>query len=65
VWNAAVAQRPLPPGEILVEADRLLVGCETVSALAPLEVQLEGKKRMPARDFIHGYHLKSGEKFGT
>jgi methionyl-tRNA formyltransferase len=65
VWNAAVAQRPAPPREILLEEERLLVGCGTGPALALLEVQLEGKKRMPARDFIHGYHLKSGEKFGT
>lgn len=65
VWNAAVEQRPLPPGEILVEGGILLAGCETGSALALLEVQLEGKKRMRASDFVHGYHVKSGEKLGA
>jgi methionyl-tRNA formyltransferase len=65
VWRAAVAERPLPPGEILVEDDSLLVGCKPGSALQLLEVQLEGKKRMRAPDFVHGYHLKSGEKFGA
>ena len=26
------------------------------------EVQLEGKKRMPVRDFLLGYQVKEGEK---
>jgi methionyl-tRNA formyltransferase len=64
LWSAAVAERSLPPGEILVEADLLYVGCGGGSALALLEVQLEGKKRMPARDFVHGYHPRSGERLG-
>ncbi|PYX72339.1 MAG: methionyl-tRNA formyltransferase, partial [Acidobacteria bacterium] len=29
-----------------------------------LEIQPEGKKRMSARDFIHGYHPNTGEKLG-
>ncbi|MBZ5721516.1 MAG: methionyl-tRNA formyltransferase [Acidobacteriia bacterium] len=64
VWNAAVGERSLPPGEILVEADFFYAGCGAGPALALLEVQLEGKKRMLARDFIHGYHPRSGEKLG-
>jgi len=28
------------------------------------EVQLEGKKRMPAADFLHGYQVKPGEVLG-
>jgi methionyl-tRNA formyltransferase len=30
-----------------------------------LEVQPEGKKRMPARDFVHGYRPRTGERLGT
>ena len=65
VWDAATSQRSLPPGELLVENDRLFVGCEGVTALALLEVQPEGKKHMAVRDFIHGYRPQSGEKLGS
>lgn len=64
VWNAAVSQHSLPEGEILVEADRLFAGCAGGTALALLEVQPEGKKRMAARDFVHGYHPRSQERLG-
>jgi methionyl-tRNA formyltransferase len=52
------------PGEITVVNDRLLVGCGQATAVEFLELQPEGKKRMAARDFIHGYHPRSGEKLG-
>jgi methionyl-tRNA formyltransferase len=65
IRDAVVQTRTLPPGELLVEGARLLVGCAGDSALAPLELQPEGKKRMALSDFIHGYRPKSGEKFGA
>ncbi len=65
------AMKPLPPGEsvlaegeLAVECDRLVVGCGQASALELLELQLEGKKRMSARDLINGYQLKAGERLG-
>jgi methionyl-tRNA formyltransferase len=64
VWNARPARESLPPGELLVEADRLLVGCGGNSALELLEVQPEGRKRLAARDFIHGYRPRSHERLG-
>jgi methionyl-tRNA formyltransferase len=64
VWDAAVSQHSLPPGELLVEDDRLLVGCGG-RGLALLEVQPEGKKRMAVRDFVHGYRPQTGEKLGS
>jgi methionyl-tRNA formyltransferase len=64
VWDAAVAQRSLSPGELWVESNRLFVGCAEGTALALFEVQPEGKKRMPAGDFVHGYRPQSGEKLG-
>ena len=63
VWSAAVAERAIMPSELVVEDDQLLAGCRG-NALVLLEVQLEGKKRMAARDFIHGYRPRSGEKLG-
>jgi methionyl-tRNA formyltransferase len=65
VWNAASLQRALPMGQLLVEADRLFVGCGAGTGLELLEVQPEGKKRMPARDFVHGYRPSTGERLGT
>jgi methionyl-tRNA formyltransferase len=65
VWDAATAQRSLPPGELLVENDRLFVGCGGGTALTLLEVQPEGKKHMAVRDFVHGYRPLTGEKLGS
>ena len=53
------------PAEIQVREAHLLVGCGQSSSLELLEVQPEGKKRMPAKDFIHGYRPRPGEKLGT
>ncbi|MGA2357141.1 MAG: methionyl-tRNA formyltransferase, partial [Terriglobales bacterium] len=64
VWDATAAPGSLSPGELLVEGNRLIVGCAEGTALALLEVQPEGKKRMPAGDFVHGYRPQSGEKLG-
>ncbi len=65
------AMRALPRGESLfaegelaIEGERMIAGCGQGSALEILELQLEGKKRMIARDFINGYQLKTGEKLG-
>jgi methionyl-tRNA formyltransferase len=60
--TSAIAQAA--PGEIRVDRDRLLVGCGQKTALELLEVQPEGKKRMPVRDFINGYRPRSGERLG-
>ena len=64
VWDAKPLQRVLSETEFAVEADRLIVGCGKGTALELLVVQPEGKKRMTARDFVHGYRPKSGEKLG-
>jgi methionyl-tRNA formyltransferase len=55
----------LQPGEIAIAEDRLLVGCNAGSVLAISELQLEGKRRMTAREFINGYQPKPGEKLGS
>ena len=52
------------PGTIVVDGRRLLVKCGDNYVLELVEVQLAGKKRMPATDFINGmkdlgeYHLE-------
>jgi methionyl-tRNA formyltransferase len=55
---------PLPPGVLSIEGERLLAGCGNTTALELLELQPEGRKRMPARDFLHGYRPRSGERLG-
>ncbi|MGO9124741.1 MAG: methionyl-tRNA formyltransferase [Terriglobales bacterium] len=64
VWAARPSPGQIAPGELAVQADRLFAGSGENTALELLEVQPEGKKRMPARDFVHGYHPTTGEKLG-
>jgi methionyl-tRNA formyltransferase len=64
VWDAKPVQRSVAEGEFFVESDHLLVGCGHGTSLELVEIQLEGKKRMAAHDFIHGYHPGNGEKLG-
>ena len=64
VWETAVAQHSLQPGELLVEVSRLFVGCGAGTALELLTVQPEGKKRMASGDFVHGYRPQNSEKLG-
>jgi methionyl-tRNA formyltransferase len=62
VWAAKPAQNAITPGTFAVLGDHLLVGSGDNTSVELLEVQPEGKKRMAARDFVHGYHPTSGEK---
>ena len=64
VWSAKALPEATPEGQLLVDGDRLLVGCGGSTALGLIEVQPEGKKRISAKNFIHGYRPKSGEKLG-
>jgi len=64
VCRAAATDRSLPPAEMKVEGDRVLVGCGEHSTIELLEVQLEGKKRTTVSDFIRGYRPAPGEKLG-
>jgi len=64
LWAAKPALQTIPAGTLALEGDHLLVGCGNGSSLELLELQPEGKKRMPVRDFVHGYHPAAGENFG-
>jgi methionyl-tRNA formyltransferase len=52
------------PGTLLLRADQLLVTCGENTALALDEVQLEGKRRMTAADFLRGFKPTPGEQLG-
>ncbi|MGB8727076.1 MAG: methionyl-tRNA formyltransferase, partial [Candidatus Sulfotelmatobacter sp.] len=62
---ASALDRALPSSELKMEDDRLLVGCGQGTAIELLELQLEGKKRSSAADFIRGYRPAPGEKLGS
>ena len=52
------------PGVIRTQGMQLLVDCGEDTALALEFVQLEGRKRITAREFANGAHLKPNEHFG-
>jgi len=64
IVKAKPAGDSVPPAELSIKTDRLLVGCGDNTSLELLELQVEGKKCSSARDFIHGYRPQSGEKLG-
>ena len=52
------------PGELRVSGDAILAGCGRATAIRVDDVQLEGKKRMGAAEFLRGFQLRSGERLG-
>lgn len=69
VWRSNVADlahQLAHPGEIIEAAgDRLTVFCGGDSVLQITELQLEGKRRVSARDFINGVRPGVGEILGN
>lgn len=67
IWRAEVvtADSTIAPGTIIeARGGRLVVKCGGDSSLVCVEVQPEAKRRMAARDFLNGTHLKVGDRFG-
>lgn len=60
----AVTGAGLAPGEALAGAEGILVGCGGGSALLLLEVQLEGKRRLGAAEFVKGHPLAPATVLG-
>lgn len=52
------------PGELQVRSDALSVVCGGGTLLGLDEVQMEGKRRMSAAEFLRGHQIKSGERLG-
>jgi methionyl-tRNA formyltransferase len=53
------------PGEMMVEGSRLFVAAGSSTRLELLEVQMEGKKRLPVADFLRGAGLQAHERLGS
>ena len=68
IWEAEplICLAPeVAPGEVTAaHGGELVVQCGARSALRLLEVQPEARKRLTARDFINGLHVKMGDRFG-
>lgn len=64
IWKAAKSDHTLPPAELRVEGEHLFAGCGQGTAIELVEMQVEGKKRTSAAEFIRGYRLRSGEMLG-
>jgi methionyl-tRNA formyltransferase len=52
------------PAQLFVDQQRLIVCCAQGTGLEFLELQLEGKKRTMAAEFLRGTHLASGMRLG-
>jgi methionyl-tRNA formyltransferase len=52
------------PGTLMIAGHQLFVACGS-GRLELLEVRPEGKRRMPAADFLNGARVQSGELFGV
>ncbi|HYJ88143.1 MAG TPA: methionyl-tRNA formyltransferase [Pyrinomonadaceae bacterium] len=67
VWQAEV-DKITHEGEsgsiVAAHGDDLIVKCGEDTSLRLFEVQPEAKRRMSAKDFINGTHLRIGDRFG-
>ena len=57
IWKAAAGDQKLSPGALLTVNRKLYAGCGHEESIELREVQLEGKKRMPAAAFMNGFPL--------
>lgn len=51
--------------QLLPRGNQLFAGCGVGSVIELIEVQPEGKKRISAKDFMHGYRLQPEEPLGA
>jgi methionyl-tRNA formyltransferase len=65
VWEATPIAAKAAPGELIVDSGDLIAGCRNGTALKLLTLQPEGKRRMSAQEFLHGYRPLPGEKLGS
>ncbi|MDE7094660.1 MAG: methionyl-tRNA formyltransferase, partial [Oscillospiraceae bacterium] len=49
----------------VIDADKFIVQCGNQTALQFTEVQLEGSKRMPVKEFLRGKKLIKGQQLGA
>jgi len=68
IWQAnevpeTMAPSDLRPGTILsIDENAMTIACASSTAMRIREVQLEGKRRMSAPEFVNGARLKAGDR---
>ena len=69
IWQARpewIEQLRFTPGQVIdAVRDRLIVACGDGTALRLDEVQVQGSRRMGARDFLNGARLQVGDILGS
>jgi methionyl-tRNA formyltransferase len=67
LWKTRVASGVLSgtPGQMILQKKRLMIACGEGSVLEAIEVQVEGRKRMPAEAFLNGQQLTDDEILGV
>jgi methionyl-tRNA formyltransferase len=64
IWRAAVLDGRGAPGTVIESNEAIVVACGE-KALAISELQRSGGKRLPTRQFLSGYRVPPGSRFGT
>lgn len=66
IWRARVCDEHASrdPGALFLQNRQLIAACGGGSALELIEVQMEGRKRMPVTALLNGLRLHDGEKLG-
>lgn len=64
LWAAIHVPVDFAPGTVFTDDQRMLVVCAQGTWLELIEVQLEGKKRVSAADFLHGHPHITGLRLG-
>ncbi|HWO28548.1 MAG TPA: methionyl-tRNA formyltransferase [Candidatus Acidoferrum sp.] len=62
IRQATALDQVVPPAQLRVDGTHVFVGCGEGTAIEIVELQLEGKKRTSASDFVRGYRPQSGER---
>jgi methionyl-tRNA formyltransferase len=68
VWKAEAkhSESAEAMGEVIsAQGDNLVINCGEQTALRLIEVQSEASRRMSARDFLNGSHVRVGDKLGS
>jgi methionyl-tRNA formyltransferase len=65
IWRASCVSRKGAPGEVLEQGvNGILVACGD-GALRVTELQRAGGTRLAAADFLHGFSVSNGDRFGA
>jgi len=57
------SEKALKPGQLIAEKDKLYAICADLRPVQIIELQIEGKKKLNADEFLRGYRIKPGDHF--